>query len=285
MLKRFLALFGLGTPADAAVQAARPRLEPSQPPPDSTDAAPVRPQEADADAPSPRRTDADPDPDALPPAALPVRPYGQARADLLYNLLFCDDWALARSNAAADAVSLPGALWSEPPDVAAIEAVALDRDGASRARALAFERLRALGRPVPPGELLGVVIEVPLDAGLDTLAVYADRRIHYIDHAGRPSVFEAPPPASVAQLEALLRASERATERIGPWPERRQPPPPVDSARMTFIASDGARLGEGPFGELMREPLAAPIVQAAGALLEQLVRAADDASQADRSPA
>lgn len=284
MLKRFLARLGLRPPEADPARPDRPRSEPSSVPSAvPPDAASVIPQDSSRRAVP--AAEADPAGVGPPARPLPVQPYGQAPTDLLYNLLFCDDPGLFGPGAASDADSPLGTLAAEPPDVAAIEAIALDPDMESRVRALAFNRLRALGRSVPAGELLGVVIEVPLEAGLDTLAVYVDHRIRYIDHAGRLSVLEDPPVALLPKADELLQASRRAMERIGPWDEPRRPPPPVDSARMTFIASDGLYLGEGPFDALMREPLAAPIIQAAGELLEQLVGGAADGSEAPRPPA
>lgn len=289
MLKRFLARFGLGT--TDAVQPGRPRPQsppaPARVPPGATPHSPPvavpHPPPSRPQGTSPARK-ADAGPSAAALARLPAQPYGQAPVDLIYNLLFCDDAALFGPDIAPDADSPLAALRSEPPDVAAIEAIALDARMESRVRALAFNRLRELGRPVPPGEMLGVVIEVPLEAGLDTLAVYVDHRIHYIDHAGRLSVSENPPTALAAKADELLQASRRAMQGIGPWEGPRLPPPAIGSARMTFVASDGLYFGEGPFDLLMREPLAAPIIRAAGELLEQVVNAAvgDETSRPPR---
>ena len=61
-----------------------------------------------------------------------------------------------------------------------LETIAGDTAVESRVRILAFNRLRAMKRPVPARQLLGTIIEFPQHDGLDTLAAFADGRVRYI---------------------------------------------------------------------------------------------------------
>ena len=55
-----------------------------------------------------------------------------------------------------------------------LETIAGDTAVESRVRVLAFNRLRAMKRPVPTKQLLGTIIEFPQPDGLDTLAAFVD---------------------------------------------------------------------------------------------------------------
>jgi hypothetical protein len=104
-----------------------------------------------------------------------LSPYAQPEVNKIYNLLFCDDIALFKpAKVEADWQQM---LFDEKPDTGALLALAEDEGNESRVRALAYRRLRELGQRVPARKLLGTVIEVPLDNGLDVLAAYADGRV------------------------------------------------------------------------------------------------------------
>jgi hypothetical protein len=162
-------------------------------------------------------------------------------------------------------------LFADESDPAAVRALADDPGNESRLRILAYNWLREHGLPVPPRLLLGVIIEVPLDQGLDVLAVYLDRRIRYINQTGRLAVFEEITAAMQVKAQALFTAAQAAVDRIGPWDKPRLPPPQAGDIRLTFLASDGLYFGQGTFDVMAREPLAAPIIQLATELLQLVV--------------
>lgn len=109
---------------------------------------------------------------------------------------------------------------------------------------LAYQQLRHDGQSVPSRQLLGVIIEVPLAGGLDTLAAYSEGGVRYINHSGRIAVVDGAP--SMA-------------------------PPERDNVRLTFLVSDGLYFGEGPMTVMQREPMAAPVIQRATELLQAVV--------------
>jgi hypothetical protein len=127
---------------------------------------------------------------------------------------------------------------------------------------------------VPKKELLGVIVEVPLEAGLDVLAAYADGSIRYINQTGKLAIFESAPANVAAQAAKLIAASRIVAAQIGPWEKARLPPPAKGRIRMTFLVSDGLYFGEGPFPGMDRDPLAAPVIGEAGRLLQLVVDAA-----------
>ena len=150
------------------------------------------------------------------PSAPFYRPYGDKTADFLYNLLFCDNPDLFRNgeqDESALATVLSGAATHE-----ALEMIAVDPDIESRVRMLAFNRLRAMGLPIPAKQLLGTIIEFPQRGGLDTLAAFADGRVRYINQTGHPAIFEFAPAASRLEGEradAGFAACRRPARPVG----------------------------------------------------------------------
>jgi len=198
-------------------------------------------------------------------------PYRNAAVDRIYTMLFCDaPGAFAPADGATPA-AWQSMLFTDSPDAAAVRALADDAHAESRVRALAFGRLRAMGEAVAPKTLLGVVVEVPLEGGLDTLAAYVDGSVRYINRTGRLSIFEGGVEAIAPAARALLEASRAVVARIGPWDKPRLPPPTAGNIRLSFIVSDGLYFGEGPMSVMEREPLAGPVIERAGALLQRVV--------------
>jgi hypothetical protein len=193
------------------------------------------------------------------------RPYADESVDTIYNLLFCDDAALF---AGVDGFA---ALWAPVFDEASVRAIADDASAPSRVRALAFNQLRENKCDVSPKHLLGMVVEVPLDGGLDTLAAYEDGSVRYINRSGKMSIFETEIPPLADKVKALLAGGQGIVDAIGPWEEPRLPPPSDGNVRMTFIVSDGLYFGEGPYDDLMRDHMATPVMRAAGNLLVAVV--------------
>ena len=183
--------------------------------------------------------------------------------------MFCDDRAAFANIAEGD--ERFRAIFDATPNEAALRAIANDASVETRVRALAFNRLREAGKAVPKGRLLGVVIEVPLEQGLDTLAAYDDGRIRYINQTGKLAVVEFDAPQLRPLREALLHAGQAVVEKIGPWTKSRLPPPQAGHVRMTFVATDGLHFGEGGMHELMKDSLAQPVMAAAGQLLNETV--------------
>ncbi len=201
-----------------------------------------------------------------------IAPYSLDAANQIYNLLFCDEPSLF--NAGTDPQTDLARVLAPDTDASTLHAIADKQAAESRVRALAFNRLRAMGEKVAPGILLGTIVEVPLDGGLDTLAVFADQRIRYINQTGKMAVFEAPLATMKDAIAALIAASKTVVSRIGPWDKARLPPPPKGSVRLTFLVSDGLYFGQGPFEQFARDAMAGPVIKHAGELLVLVTNAA-----------
>jgi len=112
-------------------------------------------------------------------------PYAEPHVNFLYNLLFCDDLALFQTEDAMKGGAPWVTLFADPPDYDALRKIAQDPYEESRLRALAYNRLRAAGQAVPAKTLLGAIVEVPLEQGLDVLAAYPDGRVRYLNQSGK----------------------------------------------------------------------------------------------------
>ncbi len=203
------------------------------------------------------------------PAAHPG-PYPQPALNRLYDMLFCD-----RPEAFAPLPGQPPAPWQAllygaSPRPIAIRALAEDSRQEPRVRALAFDWLRRHSHEVPARRLLGVVLEVPLEGGLDALAVYLDGSVRYLNHAAAPALFEGPVPSLQPHVQRVLSAAQAIVDRIGPTDQPRRPAP-RENVRLNFLVSDGLYFGEGPMQTLQRDPMAGPLIDAGSALLAEVV--------------
>lgn len=120
-------------------------------------------------------------------------------------------------------------------------------------------------------EVLGVVVQVTVNDGHDTLAAYADGSVRYLNHAGGASVIDVPPPEMGPKVTALLAAGQALASQIGTWDQPSLPPLPVGTARVLMLTRGGHRFGQGPDADLLVQPGAAELFAAATDLLAMIV--------------
>jgi hypothetical protein len=149
----------------------------------------------------------------------------------------------------------------------------------SRHSLQAWHELRGLG--VEPGAeaktLLGVVVEVALDEGLDLVAAYADHSARYINYSGAAVVWERADRSLDRAIDDLLAAAGVILEQIGPWEGPRPEPPPSGQARLCMLAPGGLFFGQAPLQALMTDSLAGPAMTAATRLMQALIEKAEAA--------
>lgn len=204
-------------------------------------------------------------------AAELYKPYTESHVNFLYNLLFCDDISLFKAQGTEKSVGIWGTLLAERPDKTVLRNVANDEANEGRVRAVAFNRLRALGETVPPKRLLGVIVEVPLQKGLDVLAAFSEGGVRYLNQSGKVAIFEGQGNPVEGLAKELVTVSQPIVDKIGPWEKKRLPPPKAGNVRITFIVSDGLYFGEGPFAVLQQDAMAGPVLSNATQLLQRAV--------------
>ena len=198
-----------------------------------------------------------------PATAQTFQPYAKASAaNEIYDLLFCDNPTAFQPKSDDKPTDWQLLLFGPAQDPARIARLAGHSATESRVRVLAYNWLRTHGHETPKGVLLGVIIEVPLDHGLDVLAAYADGSVRYINHTGKMALIEPRglPEASV-QAKRLIELAQPIVAQIGPWDKARLPPPAKPNIRLTFIVSDGLYFGEGPLEVMQQDGLAGPLIQ------------------------
>ena len=167
---------------------------------------------------------------------------------------------------------------------AAAAAVALarirDGDHESRLRLQAWSLARAAG-VMPSGdeaaEVLGVVVDMGLEEGLDTLAAFADGSARYLNHSGSAIVWEVPDMAVGERARALLAAAEAVIPVTGPLDGPRPAPPGEGGAMISVLTPGGLHVGAGSIHALSRDSRGGPVIDAGAALMGLLV---DRATQA-----
>jgi hypothetical protein len=199
------------------------------------------------------------------------KPYAETHANFLYNLLFCDDLTLFKNQDSAKGDGLWQTLLAERPDMAALRRIADDEKNEGRVRALAYNRLRGSGEKVPAKKLLGVIVEVPLQNGLDVLAAFSEGGARYLNQSGKVAIFEGQGNPVEGRAKELVSASQPVVNMIGPWDKQRLPPPKAGNVRMTFLVSDGLYFGEGTFRALQQDSMAGPVLAKATNLLQRAV--------------
>lgn len=154
-------------------------------------------------------------------------------------------------------------------------------DRETRLHLQAWSLARAAG--VEPGEdgrdVLGVVVDMGLDEGLDTLAAFADGSARYLNHSGSAVVWEVPDMAVGQLVRALLDEAAVVVAMGAPLEGPRFPPPAPGSTMISVLTRAGIYLGAGPIEAITADPRGGPVLAAASELLALLVQRAQQANQ------
>lgn len=195
-------------------------------------------------------------------AELP-KPYKNQVTNFAYNLLFCDVPALFVQNKALKPdTPLYRVLHAGAKDAGAVRKIA-DQDRDSCTRMLAYDWLRAHKQPVPAKSLLGVVIEIGSPESLDTVAVYADGNVRYIDEQEKLFSY-GPNTAGISpKAQAFLKRSRDLLAHLDPWKEPRVVAPPYGIVRITFLASSGLYFGDGELRQMFKDKFGGATVRSA----------------------
>jgi hypothetical protein len=197
------------------------------------------------------------------PAPGSNEPYQDQAINRVYELLFCDSIPLYKNNHRGTVIYPWDILFAELINKKYLEQLLTARDVESRIQLLACHQLMHSGNKPDQQELLGVIVEVALDEGLDVLAAYLDGTARYINHTGRLLIWEAHNEQSMELTEQLFRESRKVIAQIGPWDQPRKPPPITGNVRLSFLVTDGLYFGEGPINVLFTDARAADTLAAA----------------------
>ena len=197
------------------------------------------------------------------------QPYHSDSINTIYNLLFCDLVDLFHAGNSTN--TYPWDILCSP-EASIMDLLLVAKDGAleSRMRLLAWHRLQEIHYSNTEKYLLGVIIEVGMPEGLDTLAAYRDGSARYINHTEKLLLWDARTNESDGLISDLFSVSMHVVNQIGPWKDQRRPPPADGMVRLSFLASDGLYFGEGPFDILSADAMGGPVIQAGTQLMMYL---------------
>jgi hypothetical protein len=141
----------------------------------------------------------------------------------------------------------------------------------------AWNALRQAGLSPSPDQakhVYGVVVDVPMKSGFDTLAAYEDRSARYVNFSGAAIMWDAPDSRMDHHVRKLLAAGQELAQRIGPWHDLRPPLTPRQ-ARISLLTPSGLHFGQAPFEALAKDAMAGPVIAAATGLMHALIQVAD----------
>ncbi|MBL8755145.1 MAG: hypothetical protein JNK15_17710 [Planctomycetes bacterium] len=171
--------------------------------------------------------------------------------------------AAARSLADGDTASARGVL----------QAILPQKGLESRHYLQAWHGLRSIGVAPAATEgkhVYGVVVDVPVATGVDTVAAYEDGSARYLNYTGSAVIWDAPDDRMAHLVAAVVAEGAKIAARIGPW-EGARPPLPAGMTRLSMLTPSGLHFGQASFEVLAREPMAAPLIQAVTKLMQALI--------------
>lgn len=137
----------------------------------------------------------------------------------------------------------------------------------------AWHFLRQLGvNPAPEKAKIvyGVIVEVGMPKGADTVVAYLDGTARYLHHMGGGVIWERPDSSLDEQIQALLAAGQKVAGYIGPWEQERPGAPENGNVRLNMLTPSGLHFGYGGFKTLSEEPMGNAILSPATRLLQEL---------------
>jgi len=143
----------------------------------------------------------------------------------------------------------------------------------SRQYLQAWSCLRQLDRDALTGlpeRLFGVVLDVPLEQGWDTIAAYDDHTARYLNQGGGVIVWDVPDSTMDALIDALLDATRPLLATVGVW-ESARPALTAEQARISMLTAEGLHFTEGAFEKVADGPGTAAVFAAAAALMSALI--------------
>lgn len=198
-------------------------------------------------------------------------PYSDESANIIYNLLFCDDLSLYQDLTEQPYTYPFDILFAPDVAEAELQKIAGADELDPHVKLLACNRLLTAGVEPETKELMAVIVEVHLEEGLDVLASFIDGTARYINHSGKMAIWETTEDKQAIDLtNQLFEHSIKIVNRIGPWDKPREPHPIKGNTRITFLVSDGLYFGEAKSNILFSDPMAGPALKVAAGLMSHI---------------
>jgi hypothetical protein len=115
----------------------------------------------------------------------------------------------------------------------------------TRTKLWIWNGLRQLGEQPDPSDadkVLGFIVEVPTNGGIDTLAFYDDGSARYINYTSAMGIWEGLQEPELGLGRSVLTSAQRAVSEVPLIPHRSQAT--VKTLRITLLTMKGLRQGE-----------------------------------------
>lgn len=168
-----------------------------------------------------------------------------------------------------------------------VKRVLANPDVEVRMRLWAWKALRELGERPPANianEVQGVVCELHNEAGVGTIAAYADGRARWLGGKGKITVWEAPDSdAEIAGLiRTLLRSAEPLVKTATVLDRHKASEPELNYFRVSILTYAGIYIVEVYGPEIDRQHAVAPLLIGSVNLLDALSKKSEDAGERSR---
>lgn len=120
-------------------------------------------------------------------------------------------------------------------------------------------------------QLMGVVVEVAIEGGVDLLAVYADHSARYYNYTGSAIILETATDEIRNKIDNILLLGDDLVKQIGAWKYTRPGAPIPGFARINFLTTGGLHFGEAAQAVLFKDPTAGKIMYAMLDMMETLM--------------
>ena len=146
----------------------------------------------------------------------------------------------------------------------------------SRVRLQAWTLARVVGLEprADARRVRGVIVEMGLEQGVDTVAAFEDGSARYLNQGGGGVFWDAAEPDGGevrAAISRLLETAQVVADATGPLDGRRPGPPAQGSAAIWLLTDGGIHLGTGPADVLTQDGLGGPVISAAIGLMTALI--------------
>lgn len=203
------------------------------------------------------------------PSAAPA-PYTSDALNGLYNLIFCDRTELVESKMQKPYPYPYNVLFSPTSSVEELRSVITDSGTDTRVRIVAWNKLRERSLRNKQRVVLGVVIEIGMENGLDVLAVYDDLAARYINQSGKVLVNEKADIKSGLLIAKMLKSADSLAPNMQPA-DARGAFPVKGIVKLTLITTDGLCSAEGGPDVMFQGAKTAPVLRAGTELLQLLM--------------
>ena len=188
-------------------------------------------------------------------------PYRNNYSNAMYEQLFCDEVSLYKNE-----LSIPfypwDVLFSPDTEVEDVKSICCDSEIESRPRLIGYNLLGKAGIEVKEKELLGIVIEIHQQNGLDVLSVYSDGTARYIAQSGNIIIWETPTAQSTELVTTLFKAGKSFGEVTSPWFSLRKNFPEKGKVRVSLLMSNGLHMKEGEFLRMRNDRSSSTVIEA-----------------------